>query len=107
MTCCITGSSVELEVPLTRIVAGCELRVGIRAGDIMVATAPPEGLSARNVIAGEIRSLEQHDVTVIAEIDCGAMFEVDLTPGAVRSLGLATGSHVWLVLKTYSCRVLQ
>jgi molybdate transport system ATP-binding protein len=107
MTCCITGSSVELEVPLTRIVAGRELRVGIRAGDIMVATAPPEGLSARNVIAGEIRSLKQHDVAVIAEIDCGAAFEVDLTPGAVRSLGLATGSHVWLVLKTYSCRVLQ
>src|SRR5262249_15282130 len=47
MTCCITGSPVELEVPLTRIVAGRELRVGIRAGDIMVATAPPEGLSAR------------------------------------------------------------
>lgn len=107
MTCRISGSAVDLEVPLTRITAGRGLRVGMRAGDIMLATAPPQGLSARNVIAGEIRSLEQRDLTVIARVDCGAIFEVHLTPGAVRSLSLATGSHVWLVVKTYSCRVLQ
>ena len=107
MTCRITGSPVELEVPLTRVAAGRELRVGMRAGDIMVATAPPQGLSARNVIAGEILSLEQRDVMVVARVDCGAVFEVDLTPGAVRSLGLAAGARVWLVIKTYSCRVLQ
>lgn len=107
MTCRITGSPVELEVALTRITAGRALRVGMRAGDIMVASAPPQGLSARNVIPGEILSLEQRDVTVIARIDCGATFEVHLTPGAVRSLDLAAGSRVWLVLKTYSCRVLQ
>jgi molybdate transport system ATP-binding protein len=107
MSCRIAGTQVELEVPLTRVVPGRKVRVGIRAGDIMLATAPPQRLSARNVISGEIRSLERRDVMVIARVDCGAIFEVHLTLGAVRSLALATGSRVWLVLKTYSCRVLQ
>jgi molybdate transport system ATP-binding protein len=107
MTCRIAGSQVELEVPLTRVDSGEVIRVGIRAGDILVATAPPAGLSARNVIAGKIVALEQRDSTVIARVDCGTRFEVHLTPGAVHSLSLASGSHVWLVIKTYSCRVLQ
>ena len=107
MTCRIAGSAVELEVPLTRVDRGKGLRVGIRAGDILLASGPPQGLSARNVIAGKIASLEQRDVTVITEIDCGARFVVHVTPGARQSLGLQPGAAVWLVVKTYSCHVLQ
>ncbi len=107
MTCRITGSQVDLEVPLTRVDLEQPIRVGIRAGDILVATSPPQGLSARNLIAGTVNSLEQRDVMMLARVDCGAVFEVHLTPGAVRSLQLAPGSQVWLVIKTYSCRVLR
>jgi molybdate transport system ATP-binding protein len=81
--------------------------VGIRAGDTLLATAPPQGLSARNVVAGTIVSLRQQDVTVIAEVDCGAKFVVHLTPGACQSLELEAGKAIWLVVKTYSCHVLQ
>ena len=107
MTCRIAGSQVDLEVPLTRGELGHAIRVGIRAGDIMVSIVPPQGLSARNAIPGVITALEQRDVMVVAHVDCGARFEVDLTPGAVRSLPLMVGSRVWLVIKTYSCRVLR
>ena len=107
MACCIAGSQVELEVPLTRVDPGQPIRVGIRAGDILIATSPPQGLSARNVIAGVVTKIDQRDVTVIAHVDCGAVFEVHLTPGAVGALSLAVGSRVWLVIKTYSCRVLR
>jgi molybdate transport system ATP-binding protein len=107
MTCRIAESQVDLEVPLTRVEPGQSIRVGIRAGDIMVATARPQGLSARNVIAGTVTKLEQRDVVVVAHVDCGAVFEVHLTPGAIRALQLAAGSQVWLVIKTYSCRVLR
>jgi molybdate transport system ATP-binding protein len=107
MACRISGSQVELEVPLTRVDSDEAIRVGIRAGDIMVATSPPQGLSARNVIAGRVMKLEQRDVTVVAQVDCGAVFEVHVTPGAVRALQLAADSRVWLVIKTYSCRVLR
>ena len=107
MTCRIDGSQVTLEVPLTRVGVGKPVRVGVRAGDILLASSEPHDLSARNVIAGKIKSLRQQDVTVIAEVDCGAIFTVHVTRGARLSLGLETGKPVWLVLKTYSCHVLQ
>lgn len=107
MTCRIAGTSVSLEVPLSRVDTTRPVRVGIRAGDILVATSLPQGLSARNVIAGSIVSLRQQDVTVIAEVDCGSNFIVHLTPGARDSLRLGPGKRLWLVVKTYSCHILQ
>lgn len=107
MTCRIEGTSVSLEVPIFRVDTKKPARVGIRAGDILVATSLPLGLSARNVIAGAIVSMRQQDVTVIADVDCGTKLVVHLTPGACQSLGLEVGKQVWLVVKTYSCHVLQ
>ena len=92
---------------MSRVDQGRPVRVGIRAGDILVATSLPQGLSARNIIAGSLVSLRQQDVTVIAEVDCGTRFVVHLTPGASHSLGLEVGKQIWLVVKTYSCHVLQ
>ena len=107
MTCRIAGTEVSLEVPLSRVDTARPVRVGIRAGDILVATSLPQGLSARNVIAGFVVLLRQQDVTVIAEIDCGTRFVVHLTPGACQALNLEVGKQLWLVLKTYSCHILQ
>jgi molybdate transport system ATP-binding protein len=107
MTCRIDGTDMALEAPLTRVAAGKPVRLGIRAGDILVATSQPKDLSARNVIAGSILALSQQGVTVVAEVDCGARFVVHLTPGACHSLALQAGKPIWLVLKTYSCHVLQ
>ena len=107
MTCRIADTSVSLEVPMSRVDPGRPVRVGIRAGDILIATSLPQGLSARNVIPGAILSIRQQDVTVIAEIDCGTRVQVHLTPGACHSLGLNVGKQLWLVVKTYSCHVLQ
>ena len=88
MTCRIAGSSVELEVPLARIDQSRGLHVGIRAGDILLGSEAPHGLSARNVFAGTINSLYQRDAMVIANVDCGASFEVHITPAARDSLRL-------------------
>lgn len=107
MTCRISGSALQIEVPLTRVDPSRPLQVGIRAGDILLASVAPQGLSARNVLYGSIASMEQLDMTVKAKVDCGAEFEVHLTPGARQSLRLEAGAKVWLVVKTYSCHVLQ
>jgi molybdopterin-binding protein len=64
-------------------------------------------LSARNVIAGRIVSLEQRGTIVIARVDCGVTFVVHVTPGAVRALELTAGRPVWLVLKTHSCHLVD
>jgi len=107
MTCEVGNSGVHLEAPLGRIHKGEAVRLGIRAGDILLASRQPEGLSARNVLEGTIASLTRRDVTVIAEIDCGVRVTVHLTPGAQQSLGIAPGARVWLVIKTYSCHLLR
>jgi molybdate transport system ATP-binding protein len=106
MTCRIAASNVELETPLMRADVGSAMKVGIRAGDILLATAYPSGLSARNVIAGVVASLAQRDVIVVAKIRCGVEVEVHLTLAARDSLQLQPGREVWLVVKTHSCHLM-
>jgi molybdate transport system ATP-binding protein len=100
-------SACEIEVPLGYAVAGSRVQVAIRAGDILLATERPHGLSARNVMEGRLVSLEQRGTMAIARVDCGVAFVVHITPGAVRALELAPGRHVWLVLKTHSCHLVD
>ncbi len=106
MTCRLGESRLELETPLVRASVGSTLRVGIRAGDILLATAQPLGLSARNIIPGKILSIQQRDMMVVARVDCGIEAEVHLTLAARDSLYLTPGREVWLVVKTHSCHLM-
>lgn len=107
MTCRLEGSTAELEVPLAKAVPGARMLVAIHAGDILMAVEQPQGLSARNVLPGRLLALEQQGIAVHARVDCGTIFQVRLTPGARESLALAVGRAVWLVIKTYSCHLLE
>jgi molybdate transport system ATP-binding protein len=118
MTCRIGASSaVFVETPLVRASMGSTLRLGIRAGDILLATSLPQGLSARNLIHGRVRSLEQRDVIVSCRVECGGTnltkagwgveMQCHLTLAARDSLRLTPGCEVWLVIKTHSCHVMQ
>lgn len=105
MQCRLRDSTTELEVPLTHAAAGEMIRVAIRAGDILVANQEPHGLSARNLLRGTLVELTAQGATMVASVDAGVPFVVHLSRGAVESLGLARGDHVWLIVKTYSCRI--
>jgi molybdate transport system ATP-binding protein len=107
MSCRLGGGPIELETPIVPVRRGAAIRVAIRAGDIMLAAERPAGLSARNIFRGRLISLQQRGVTVIATVDSGVKFEVHLTPGACRQLHLQSGQDVWMVLKTYSCHLVQ
>jgi len=109
MLCRVTGNAgpVLLETPLVRAGVGTTVRVGIRAGDILLATSLPLGLSARNVILGCITLVQQRDVIISARVDCGVQMEVHLTLAARDSLQLSAGREVWLVIKTHSCHLMQ
>jgi molybdate transport system ATP-binding protein len=99
--------TVDLETPLVRAEVGSRLRVGVRAGDLLLATQEPHGLSARNILPGTIRRIEQRDVIVAATVDCaGTEFEVHLTLAARDALQLAPGKNVWVVVKTHSCHLM-
>jgi molybdate transport system ATP-binding protein len=104
MLCRLRGG-VELEVPLARTVSDGSIRVAIRAGDILLATEHPRGLSARNILAGTIDAVRREGPTAIVDVEAGEHFVVHATPEALDSLGLTRGTPVWLVIKTYSCRI--
>jgi molybdate transport system ATP-binding protein len=107
----LVSGACEIETPLGHAVTGTAVRLVIRAGDILLATERPYGLSARNVIPGRVASLEQRGTMFIARVaadtDGTVVFTVHLTPGAKRTLELDVNRPVWLVLKTHSCHVLQ
>jgi molybdate transport system ATP-binding protein len=101
----LNGSHCDLEIPFGTAQPGEAIQVAIRAGDIMLATQLPYGLSARNVLPGTVESVETRGTLVRLRINVGVPFIVHVTPGAMRSLELAAGSVVWLVIKTHSCHV--
>ena len=108
MTCRIGSGALHLETPLAPLEAGATVRVGIRAGDILLAIEAPRGLSARNIIAGTVQRLEQIHGIVSAAVDCGGInFVVQLTLAAREALELKPGSNVWVVIKTHSCHLLR
>jgi molybdate transport system ATP-binding protein len=107
MTCQLEDGPTQLEVPLGRAEPGAPVRIAIRAGDIILATEQPHGLSARNALRGKIVSMRREGVTVIVMVEAYEVFEVHLTPLAVDDLKLKEGAQVWLVIKTYSCNLVQ
>jgi molybdate transport system ATP-binding protein len=106
LTCRISGCSVELETPLVRADVGSSVRIGIRAGDILLATVKPIGLSARNVIPGKLTSITQRDLTAVATISCGVEMNAHLTLAARDTLQLQPEQEVWIIIKTYSCHLM-
>ena len=105
MRVALDTSTCELEIPLGQDNVGATIQVAIHAGDILLATQLPYGLSARNVLPGGVESIEPRGSLVNVQVNAGARFAVHITPGAMRSLDLAVGSVVWLVIKTHSCHV--
>jgi molybdate transport system ATP-binding protein len=106
MRCRLEGSKVDLDVPLSRSLVGERIGVAIRAGDILLAEGEPRGISARNVLVGRVVDASRHGPAVAVTIDAGVRFVVHVTPHGADAVGLRSGEHVWLVIKTYSCRVL-
>jgi molybdate transport system ATP-binding protein len=103
---CRVDDTTHLEVPLAQHQPGDRVRLAIRAGDILLASGEPRGLSARNVMAGRVVDLTREGPTVIVRVDAGCPFIVHVTPGGAERMHLAQGATIWVVIKTYSCRVL-
>jgi molybdate transport system ATP-binding protein len=107
MTCRLAGTSLELVAPLTRAPLGAEIRLGVRAGEILLASTEPEMVSACNVIRGRVKRLERVGDRAEVWVDCGAEFRVDLTPSSVQSSGLEAGREAWMIVRPHSCHLVR
>jgi molybdate transport system ATP-binding protein len=95
--------SLAAEVPLDSVVT-----LVIRAEDLLVATEPVRGLSARNVYEAQVRGIERGPGDVA--VRCAVHPELPewlarLTPAAVQELGLTVGARVWLAVKSHSVAI--
>jgi molybdate transport system ATP-binding protein len=98
----LKAASGELRVPYLDLPVGTALRVRIRARDVMIALAPPEGLSALNVLPGTIAQIAEGDGPIVQmRLDCaGEALVARLTRRSVETLGLAPGLKVHAVIKS-------
>ncbi|ROP83986.1 molybdate transport system ATP-binding protein [Stella humosa] len=91
-----------LLVPGQGLAAGARLRLRIRARDVMLATVPPQGISALNQFAGRIVAIaEGQGAAADVQVACGAAVLVArVTRRSVEQLGLRPGLPVFAVVKS-------
>lgn len=76
----------------------------LRADHVVIATMPPHGLSARNIVEGQITGLKaesQNSLLVALETKTGAIL-ARVTPEAARELDLKIGRPAWAVVKAHA-----
>jgi molybdate transport system ATP-binding protein len=101
------GGASELEVPLTRENQSERVRVAVRSGDILLATEELRSTSARNILSGEIQTIEERSNRFVVRVRSGVVWAVSVTSQAVKELRLAPGQKIWLAIKTHSCHLLD
>ncbi len=98
----LASAAGEIRVPRVAAGPGSMVRVRIRARDVIIATEPPRGLSALNVLAGKVAEIGDVDAaTVEIRLDCnGESVLSRITRQSAKALGLAVGRPVFAVIKT-------
>jgi molybdate transport system ATP-binding protein len=98
----LRAAAGELRVPYIDMRLGTQLRVRIRARDVMIALEPPRGLSALNILPGRVAEIGSADGPIVEiRLDCaGEALIARLTRRSVESLGLVPGRQVYAVIKS-------
>jgi molybdate transport system ATP-binding protein len=96
----------DLFIPYVPRAANHTLQIRISADDIILATQKPEGISAGNIMAGTIKSIDLLDGQAMLTVLAGEEFFVRLTAAAVDRLGLGENDRVFLIMKTRSLHLL-
>jgi molybdate transport system ATP-binding protein len=98
----LRSAAGSLLAPRLDLPVGTPVRLRIRARDVMIATAPPDGLSALNVLPGRVTTLEDADESLVeVGLDCGGVrLAARLTRKSVDGLGLAPGRAIYAVIKS-------
>jgi molybdate transport system ATP-binding protein len=93
------------------LVPGARATFTVLAEDVLVATHPLDGVSARNVLEARIARVERDEREVLVRADAsGYEWTAKITQAAERALGLdqeSEGRPVWLAIKTHAIRRLR
>lgn len=99
----IAVGSGKLRLPVMSAPAGTRIRLWIAARDVALATRYPEGISIRNIIEGQIATLEAAPdaglVLVRVAVGSGSLCAL-ITGEAASALALRPGLPVWALIKS-------
>jgi molybdate transport system ATP-binding protein len=102
----VIANRSRLLVPGSGLQPGRALRMQLLARDLILATAPPQGLSVRNQLQGLITGLRPdppHNVMV--SLDAGGLaLLARVTAAAAQDLQLHVGQSLWILIKAVSLR---
>ena len=98
----LRAAAGDLRVPYIDMRLGAQLRVRIRARDVMIALTPPQGLSALNILPGTVAEIGRAEGPIVEiRLDCaGEPLIARLTRRSVEGLGLVPGRQVYAVIKS-------
>lgn len=98
----LSGGGGRLFLPAVKAAVGAQLRVRILAHDVMLALAPPVGISALNVLSGRIVEVRQGDGPgALVRIDCAGEFLLArVTRRSALAMNLTVGKPIHAVIKS-------
>ena len=96
------GDGITLTVPQLRTSIGARVRAYIQANEVILASAPPQAISVRNVLRATInRVQERADGSVLVELQIGTHgLLAAITRDAAQALALARGGEVYALIKS-------
>ena len=106
MICRLAGSSIDIQIPLTRLTQAPSHHVGIRADEILLATHPPAILNRYNLVQGTIKQINYSGQRAELRIDAGLEFRVNLSEGLSNSM-LRNGDDVWMIIWPQACHLIR
>lgn len=84
-----------------------EVTVQCVPSDVVLSARDVAGVSARNHLRGIVRRVTQVSHVVFVAVDVGQTLWCEVTPEAVRELGLEPGREVVCLVKTHSLEVVE
>jgi len=102
----VSAGRGHLLVPADGLEPGGALRLQLLARDLILATAPPVGLSVRNQLQGVITHLRpEAPHNFMVSVDAGGLaLLARVTTAAAADLQLRVGQHLWVLIKAVSLR---
>ncbi|MBI3650188.1 MAG: ATP-binding cassette domain-containing protein [Acidobacteria bacterium] len=97
------NGACRIDIPYADVALQTRLTLAVPANDILLATQPFQAVSARNLLRGQLLSIEDHGNRTVAQVKSGVLWRVNLTRQAVEELRLSPMQEVWLAFKTHSC----
>jgi molybdate transport system ATP-binding protein len=91
----------ELAVGRLERAIGSQLRVRLRAEDIMLALEEPKAISANNILPATVTGVQPHETNVDVQLLCGGVKLVSrITRASLARLGIAVGTKVFAIVKS-------